>query len=263
MRFLLLIATIGVLAIVVPQSYADSDFVLTGSGFGKINGKVGATSLQLLLQMPDSGKPVFESGQILLGDNSYSIATASLFLSDNKKLIQLDAKTGDTTVSASGKLALSAGDNSIYHLRGKTISGDTFSIFAKLKPILAISEPTSVPKNDLLLLVKQTERVEWKSQYKFVIRTFDPKANPLSDFYSTSGYLEGMTISASVTNPLGEIIKTSDGMTKQFGYYDDSVIIPDNARTGIYKLTVTASGKDHQSVTKEFTFVVIPNSTPS
>jgi hypothetical protein len=53
-------------------------------------------------------------------------------------------------------------------------------------------------------------------------------------------------------------------MTQKFGYYEDSVIIPDNARTGIYKLVVTVSGEKHQSITKEFTFVVFPlNTRPS
>lgn len=259
---LLLIVILGMLAITIPELYADSDFVLVGNGLGKINGKVEPTFLQMSLQVQDSGKSVFKDGQFLLGEDSYSIDEASFFLSENKKLVRVDAKTGTSSLSASGKLVISVTDGGIYQISGKTSDGNAFSIFTKLRPITQ-SEHVDT-KNEILLLVKQTERVEWKSPYKFTIRTFDPKANPLSDFYGNSGYLEGMKISATITNPIGDVIKTSNGMTQKFGYYEDSVIIPDNARTGTYKLVVTASGEKHQSITKEFTFVVFPlNTRPS
>lgn len=264
MQLLFLAALIGGLVAIVPTvSYADSDFVLIGNGFGTINGNIDAASLQMSLKFLDSGKTEFQSGKILLGDDIQVIDEASLSLFYNKKFLRLNAESGDLRLSASGKLVLNVDDDSIYHLTGRTSTNDVFSVFARLKQDQAPPSPIDEPvqKKDLLLLVKQTERVQWKSPYKFTVRAFDLKSNPLSDFYNTFGYLEGLQVSATVTNPVGTVIKTSSGTTQKFGYYDDSIIIPDNSRTGTYKLSVTASGKDYQSITQEFTFVVIPLGT--
>lgn len=267
MRYLILLALVGIFALVVQESYADSDFTLDATGFSKINGKVEPASLHLSLVISDSGMPVFGNGQISLGNDPHSIDSAGIVLSNNKRLIRLNAETENYSISASGRTVLSAGDNIVYQLNGKTSDGSTFSVFARLKPsptIPVISEPQPAEKDEILLLVKHTERVQWKSTYKFTVRTLDPKTNPLADFATSSGYLDKVKISAIVTNPLGNIIKTSSGETSKFGYFDDSVIIPDNARTGIYKLAVTASGENYQSTTREFTFVVIPlNTSPT
>ncbi|WP_148550746.1 hypothetical protein [Candidatus Nitrosotenuis cloacae] len=261
MRFLLILL-VAALALIVPSvSYSDTGFVLAGNGYGKTSNGVQTTSLQALLDFSDS-EIMFQSGRLLIGDDTHTITDMTISLSNNKKSLKLTATSDDLGITASGKLILSAGANSIYHIQGKTSDSESFSIFAILKQDKKLVIETQKPtQKDILLLVKQTERVEWKSPYKFTIRTFDPKLNTLSDFHSTSGYLEGITISTIITNPIGDKIKTSEGMTQKFGYYEDSVIIPDNARTGIYTLNVTASDKDYKTVSKEFTFVVFPIST--
>lgn len=258
---LLLIPFVAALALIVPSmSYSDTGFVLTGNGYGATNTGVQMTSLQALLDFSDS-KIKFQSGRFLIGDDIHTITDMMVSLTNNKKSLKLTAISDDLGITASGKLVLSAGTDSIYHIQGKTSDSKSFSVFAVLKQDKKpTSEAQKPAQKDILLLVKQTERVEWKSPYKFTIRTFDPKLNTLSDFYSTSGYLEGITISAIITNPIGDKIKTSEGMTQKFGY-EDSVIIPDNARTGIYTLNITASGKDYKTVSKKFTFVVFPIST--
>lgn len=264
MHILILIAVIGLLGALVHESYADSDFTLDATGFGKINGKVNSASLQLFLQIPDSGVPSFENGKISFGDDLYFINKANVVFSDDMRKIRLNAETKNYSISAAGKIVLAIEDDSVYRLSGKTSNGNTFSTLARLKPSTLTpgdSEPAPMEKNEILLLVKHTERVEWKSPYKFTARTLDPKANPMPDFTVGSGYLDGVNISAIVTNSLGEVIKTSNGKTDKFGYYENSVIIPDNARTGIYKLTVTASGENYRSITREFTFVVNPLNT--
>jgi hypothetical protein len=263
MYLLLLIAVVSVLGVLVQESYADSDYTLDAAGFGRINDKIDTASLQLFLQVPDSGTSIFVNGKISLGNNLNSIDNASISFSGNKRTVLLNAETKNYSITASGKMILSSGDNSVYRLSGETSDGSTFSTLARLKPYLtepAVFESTTA-KKDLLLLIKHTQRVEWKSPYKFTARTLDPKANTSPDFAASSGYLEGINISATVTNSLGDIIKTSNGKTSKFGYYNDSVIIPDNARTGIYRLTVVASGDGYQSMTREFTFVVNPLNT--
>lgn len=256
---LLMIPFVATLTLIVPNmSYSDAGFVLTGNGYGATNNGVQMTTLQALLDFSDS-KIQFQSGRFLIGDDTRTITDMTVSLTNNKKLLKLTAASDDLAITASGKLILSMGADSIYHIQGKTSDSKSFSVFAVLKQDKKpTSEAQKPAQKDILLLVKQTERVEWKSQYKFTIRTFDPKLNPMSDFYNTSGYLEGIVISANITNPIGDKIKTSDGVAKKFGYYEDSVIIPDNAQTGVYTLNVMASGKDYKTTFKEFTFVVFP-----
>lgn len=261
----LLILFVTALALIVPSvSYSDTGFVLAGNGYGTTGNGVQTISLQALLDFSDP-KIMFQSGRLLIGDDTHTITDMTISLSNNKKSLKLTATSDDLGITASGKLILSADANSIYHIQGKTSDSKSFSIFAILKqdkePVIETQKPI---QKDILLLVKQTERVEWKSPYTFTIRTFDPKLNTLSDFQSTSGYLEGIHISATITNSIGDKIKTSKGTTQKFGYYEDSVLIPDNARTGVYMLNVTVSGKDYKTISKEFTFVVSPlNTRPS
>ena len=259
MQFLLLTVMVSVVAFLIPaQIYADSDHVVSGNGFGIIDGSVKPVSLQLNIQIPQTGSVVFQDGTISIGNQAAPIKSLSLSMSNNKKIINLNANADDLTLNALGKLVTSTKTDSVYHVSGKTSKG-IISIFVKLGQ--TISSEESISKKNLLLLVKQTDRVEWKSPYKFTVRTFDPQINTKSDFYSNSGYLEGVSISAIITNPVGDVIKRFDGVTQKFGYYENSVIIPDNARTGIYKLNVTLTGKDYVPVKQEFTFVVFPSSS--
>lgn len=282
MRILLLLI-LGVLVMIPSASYSEPNNILAGKGYGAIQNNVEIVSLEISMQISDVGKSVFQNGKIVFGDESHSITNLNVSLLNNNKSIKLDAETDDFTINASGRLVMSIDNDSIYQLLGETSNNDTFSIFVRLTQDqttrLNPTDPTKnplvtkefgsggilgsveSPKKDLLLLVKQVDRVEWKSPYKFTIRTFDPKSNPLSDFYSMSGYVDGVQLSVTVTNSAGDIIKTSNGVTQKFGYYEDSMIIPDNARTGIYTLSISASGKDYQFTTRESTFVVSPISS--
>ena len=70
--------------------------------------------------------------------------------------------------------------------------------------------------------------------------------------------MENIRITGKITDPDGQIIKTFDGKTQKFGYYLDSLIIPDNARTGNYILEVVASGDGYNQIAKQFDFFVNP-----
>lgn len=282
MRISSLTVLLAILVLLVPiHSYSEksTNFVLEGNGFGTMRNSVGDASLQASLQIPESGKTVFQSGQFLLGDDTHSIKDMNLSLMFNKKLLRLAANSDDLTITASGRLVASAGDDLIYHINGKISSqgaGEGFSLFAVLKQNdsqnLGIAgilpQDTQVQnlndlksKQDILLLVEQSNRVQWKSQYEFTVKIFDSKLNPTLDFDKTSGYVNNVKISAAISNPDGQIIKTSSGLTKQFGIYEGSTIIPDNARTGTYTLNVTASGENFNTISKQFEFVVIPLNT--
>lgn len=207
MQLLLLVALVGVLLIPAhAYSQESQNFVLAGSGFGMMDKSIEGASLQALLEIPNGGKVVFENGQFLLGDETHFIKDMNLSLFYNKKFIRLVANSDDDlSITASGKLVASAGNDLIYSINGKTSeqnNGEGFSLFAVLKqntigkelgipgilpkdiPIQDIDD--LAPKQDLLILVKQYDRVQWKNQYKFTIKTFDPGLNPLLDFYKSS-----------------------------------------------------------------------------
>ena len=246
------------------QSYSESvDYALVGNGYGILGDTVREIMIKLTLKNYD-GKMVFQNGQATLGNENYTIKKLDMSFLQNGKLIKINAVTNDDiTVKATGKLVTSNKDGSIYQLSGQANnkSSQKLIILATLLLEKTTPQTTTTDKQDILLLVKHYDRVEWKSPYKFVVRAFDPKLNPTSDFSITSGYLEGIKISAKVIDPSGKTLKASDGFTQKYGYYEDTIIIPDNARTGNYALNVTASGKNFNTVTKELTFVVIP-STP-
>lgn len=270
--WLFFVITAGLFAIALPQSYSENtDYLLVGTGYGISQNVVHDTTIQLALKIPDGQEVILQSGQVLLGDGSHSIKNLDLSFLRNGKLFRINAVSNDDlTVKGMGRLVTSNEDGSIYQITARATKENTSQKIILLATLMqdktiqaqttqAETEPEQ--KQDVLLLVEHHNRVEWKSQYKFVVRTFDSQLNANYEFYKTSGYLEGVQISAKITDPLGNVIKVSNGTTQKFGYYEDSIIIQDNARTGNYVLNVTASGKNFNTSTKELTFLVIPLST--
>ena len=255
MRFVFLAALMILLVLVQIPAFADS--VLSGNGFGIISNAVQSISIQTLL-VQDHGQSKIQNGTININGDSFQISAANLSLSNNKKTLQFNANTSDFTLGASGKLVMTAGSDSIYYVIGKMSDGNSFSAFVKLQQIQ--STPPGEPKStkDLLILTKQSDRVQWKDLYKFMIRAFDKQSNSKSDFNTDAGYLNGVQISVTVKDTVGNVVKTTTGTTQKFGYYENSILIPDNARTGVYTVIITASAKDYPIVTKSLSFTVIP-----
>ena len=256
---------IGVVTLILNPSMSEA-ITLNGHGYGIVSKNIQKASLVI----PDkiqSSLPPYSEGKLTLNEKSYSLKNINYAI--QSKQISLSADAGYFLIKASGKLLANSSDASIYQLEAKTSKGDSFFVLAKvrnesLKPsTVSIQEPqpfigTKIVNKSVILLVKQTERVGWKDEYKFTVRVFESKSNPLSDFYKTSGYVENIRITGKITDPDGQIIKTFDGKTQKFGYYLDSLIIPDNARTGNYILEVVASGDGYNQIAKQFDFFVNP-----
>lgn len=264
LTFCILFASIFV---VPAQSISEStDYVISGSGYGILRNSVHDVTIELLLK-GDGNTVVFQNGQILIDSQVRSIRDLSLTLLQNGKAIEISGVTNDSIdISAKGRLAASNGGGSIYQLIGQTNdknNSQKLILSVVLAPERTASQTSSGDKQDVLLLVDHYARVEWKSPYKFIVKTFDPKLNPTSNFNTVYGSIDGVKIHAKITDPLGNTFKISEGVTQKFGYYEDIILIPDNARTGNYVLNVTASGDKFNTVTKELTFLVIPFVPPS
>ncbi len=262
----------GLFVIALPQSYsANTEYLLVGTGYGISQNTVHDTTIQLALMIMNGQDVMLQSGHILLGDDSHSIKNLDLSFLRNGKLFRINAVSNDDlTIKGMGRLITSNEDGSIYQITARTTKENTSQKIILLATLMQDkttqaqipqAQTELIQKQDVLLLVEHYDRVEWKSQYKFAVRTFDPQLNTNHEFHKTSGYLEGASISAKITDPLGNVIKVSNGVMQKFGYYEDDLLIPDNARTGNYVLNVTVSGKNFNTSTKELTFFVIPLST--
>ena len=268
----LLILPIFVLSILYVQSYAqETDYVLSASGYRVSDDAAGAMTLDFQLGMANQANPVLRHGQLVIGDGEQTIEKFNLAFYRDGRLFRLSAESDDTTIRANGRLLVSNQEGSIYHLSGATITDgvlEKFLLIAILKPFeeqktvefaAVLPEKDIVQeKKDVLVLVRHTDRVEWRGLYKFTVRAFDPLLNQFSDFYKTSGYVEGVKVSAKITDPLGNVLETLSGDTKKFGYYEGSFLIPDNSRTGAYVLNVTIADEKFKTSSEELTFFVTP-----
>jgi hypothetical protein len=258
------------LTILFTQSYAqETDYFLSASGYKISDDAASKMTLDFQLEMVSPANPILRQGTLVLDDEERTIESFNLILYRDGRLFRLNAESDDLTIRANGRMLASNQEGSIYQLSGATTKdgvSERFLLVAILRPIEGqktesaemLPEKEQVEKKDALVLVQHVDRVEWMGLYKFTVRTFDPLLNSFSDFYKTSGYLEGVPISAKITDPLGNVIKTSSGETQKFGYYEASLLIPDNSRTGAYVLNVTVSGEKFKASSKELTFFVTP-----
>jgi hypothetical protein len=271
---LLLALLIFALAILFAPSYAqEADYLLSASGYKISDDAASGMTLDFQLEMSSPANPVLQQGTFVLDGEERVIENFNLIFYRDGRLFRLNAESGDLAIRANGRMLASNQEGSIYQLSGAVTrdgASERFLLVAILKPAEAqkpadsaemLPEEVVAEKEDVLVLIKHTDRVEWRSLYQFTVRTFDPLLNSFFDFYKTSGYLEGVPISATITDPLGNVIEILNGETKKFGYYDGSFLIPDNSRTGTYVLNVTVSGEKFKTSSKEMTFFVTPPPT--
>jgi hypothetical protein len=262
------------LAILFTSSYAqETEYILSASGYKISNDAASGMSLDFQLEMISPANPVLHQGTLVLDDENHPIENFNLIFYRDGRLFRLNAESEDLVIRANGRMLASNQEGSIYHLSGAVTRDSVSERFLLVAILKSIEEQKTVgfteivpekeivsEKEDVLILVKHTDRVEWRGLYQFTVRTFDPLLNSFSDFYKTSGYLEGVPISATITDPLGNVIETLSGKTQKFGYYDGSFLIQDNSRTGAYILNVTVSGEKFKTSSKEMTFFVTPPS---
>lgn len=268
----LLALPIFALAILFMPSYAqETDYYLSASGYKISDDAASEMTLDFQLEMLSPANPVLRQGTLVLDGEERTIENFNLIFYRDGRLFRLNAESEDLTIRANGRMLASNQEGSIYHLSGAITRDGTserFLLVAILKPIeeqktadsaeILPEKEIVAEKEDVLILIQHTDRVEWRSPYQFTVRTFDPLLNSFSDFYKTSGYLEGVPISATITDPLGNVIETLNGETQKFGYYDGSFLIPDNSRTGTYILNVTVSGEKFKTSSKDLPFFVDP-----
>lgn len=256
-------------------AYAETlDYVMHGWGYGLSDDIVNA-HLNLDLEKDTSNNHIsFQSGQVIFDDMTYSIRSMNVVLLQDQRVIKVNGAAGDISISATGRLVALNYEGAIYDLRGYVIKDDAPQrifisvILSQTKPAAdgsdlsdvsgdEASEPLS-EKQDVHLLVRHKTIVQWKDRYDFTVRVFDPALNPSMNFYHGFGFIEGVQISAKITDPVGREMRTINGTTDNTGYFVGSLIIPDNSFTGSYALDVMIHGDTITSKSQRLFFEVIP-----
>jgi len=76
-------------------------------------------------------------------------------------------------------------------------------------------------------LLDQHERVYNKQDYKFFVKTFDKSIYAGDNFDNFQGKIDGVTITAIIADPNGDVKADFSGITKH-GLYEGSVNVPEN-----------------------------------
>jgi hypothetical protein len=274
MNLLLAMAIIALITILPLTAYSDgADFTMYGWGYG-ISSELTTVSLHLDLKKQTAGKVDFVQGRFTVDEQSYPLRSLVFLPLFDERFVKINAIASGASLNLTGRLVAENDDGMVYDLRG-TITRNNIREMVFVSAVLhvahlpiqepAIPNPTNQnnstaieDKLDALLLVRHKTSVQWRDSYDFTVRVFDPALNPSSNFYNSIGFLEGVKITAKVTDTAGRLVNTINGTTDDAGYFIGSVIIPDNSITGLYTLDVLISDSKYDSQPQRLAFVVNP-----
>ncbi|MEM3144002.1 MAG: hypothetical protein QXW91_05185 [Candidatus Nitrosotenuis sp.] len=274
MNLLLAMAVIALITILPLTAYSDSaDYTMYGWGYG-VASELTTVSLHLDLTKQSIGKVDLVQGRFIVDEQSYPLRSLVFLPLFDERFVKINAVASDASLNLTGRLVAESDDGMVYDLRG-TITRNNIREMVFVSAVLhrvhlpmqetAIPSPTNQndsimieDKLDALLLVRHKTSVQWRDSYDFTVRVFDPALNPGSNFYNSIGFLEGVQITAKVTDTAGRLVNTINGTTDNAGYFTGSVIIHDNSITGLYTLDVLISDSKYNSQSQRLAFVVNP-----
>jgi hypothetical protein len=274
MNLLLAMAIIALITILPLTAYSDSaDYTMYGWGYG-ISSELTTVSLHLDLKKQTAGKVDFVQGRFTVDEQSYLLRSLMFLPLFDERFVKINAIASGASLNLTGRLVAENDDGMVYDLRG-TVTRNNIREMVFVSAVLrvahlpiqesAIHNPTNQnnstvieDKLDALLLVRHKTSVQWRDSYDFTVRVFDPALNPSSNFYNSIGFLEGVKITAKVTDTAGRLVNTINGTTDDAGYFIGSVMIPDNSITGLYTLDVLISDSKYDSQPQRLAFVVNP-----
>lgn len=249
------------------------DYTLYGWGYA-VSSDIVSAHIQLDLKDATGSQATFEQGYLVLDEKNYPFNGLDFVFLQDQRMVKINGMADGVSFTATGRLAALHQDGAIYDLKGHIIK-DNVPQRLFLSTILVQAEPTTemalpVPDNnetdvtgndsekqDILLLVRHKNAVQWMDRYDFTVRVFDPPSNPSLNFYHNFGFIEGIGVSAKITDPVGREIRTINGTTDNTGYFTGSVIIPDNSFPGSYVLDVSVQGDGFATKSQQLFFQVI------
>jgi len=141
----------------------------------------------------------------------------------------------------------------ISKVQGFTTTGETFFIFtsektnfekvmfldregqwakAELRDIVVeelktVNSKVTKQSTPIHFLLDQYDRVYNKQDYKFFVKTFDKSIYSGNNFQNFQGKIDGVTVSAIITDPNGDVKADFSGITEN-GIYEGTVYVPEN-----------------------------------
>lgn len=258
MKFLLFLFVLVISVLTLNTAYAESNSILSGTGFAINNNNIEKISIQTSLAKQDSGKLVLDDGSIVIGENVYQLNGADLVLTQNNKSIQLSASSENLLIQFSGRLVMSLGNNLIYGVSGTTSGAKdtTFTSYVLLKQNTTSkpepNKPETKPviqksKKELILTYKQDQRSYWNDNYDIYVKVFDKSANPNPKYDDFGGLLKDASVNVELLDGNGK--KYLINGTSSFGVWHGSKLFIENiSLPGTYKVTINASSGNVTSI---------------
>lgn len=246
---------------------SDQTYQLHALGFYSDTKSIGNSNLDLKFSLTkESGNKktlIVKDGVVDLSGQEYAISEnwkVTLLNDDRLLIVNGDAKNVEgklITTKISGKLVENVAVGSVYSFTGK-IEKDNQSMkivyVAKISILEAPKEVSTKEKEmgnkvtnetgqeilKLVLITKQTDRVQVSDSYRITAKVYDADKNPTKDFNQNWGFVSGVKIMTKIIDVDGVIVKLLEGVTDNGGYFSDGFRIPDNFKPGTYKVVVAA-----------------------
>jgi len=255
---------------------SGTTYSLSSSGYGDLDKTIHYDlNLQIITQPEMSGTiPISGNGMIVFSNDSYvtsndwqgSIVTHNHFMTlwgsarDDKGHVIYTLLTG--------KLLNNTQDGSFLRIAGIFIKENQrvhFSNVIKMvgnhleinKNLHLAANVTTTKSDPITLLSRQSEKVHVAYPYGFTTKVYRLKDNPRGNFDQHGGEVKGAQITSIIMNSDGNIVQSFNGMTNQFGYFQDGFRIPDNFTLGVYVNFIVAE-RDGVSTNSVLFFHVFP-----
>lgn len=88
-----------------------------------------------------------------------------------------------------------------------------------------------IVEKEIVIVSQIPDKIPQMTNFVFDVKVFDPTMNQRLDYYSNNGRIVGASLSGTIKDPQGQILKTFEGFTSLYGHYSDSLYIPANADT--------------------------------
>ena len=125
------------------------------------------------------------------------------------------------------------------------INGQFVNLLFEEKQIQEITDIKK--KDDVVILVKYTQRVYSENFAKLDIKIFDKEQNKLNNFNQNYGHMPNIDIEIIVMDEDNQEFYSSSGITNSKGYYETKFWLPDNSKRETLTVTINAENENSES----------------
>ena len=206
--------------------------------------------------------PQIKSGELIVFDQKIDLSQADIYYMANGNAIVIKSLNHDLNVVMYAR----ASTNLDYLINTYLITDGLFekiqieANFTVNSEIISLTSITE-DKPKIHFLIDQYDRVYNKNNYKFFVKTFDKSIYSGNNFQNFQGKIDGVGISAIITDPNGDVKADFSGIT-EYGIYEGVVYVPENLwQRGWYTLDLVIEYDDKFQF-EQLTFYVYGQTPP-